>query len=57
VSNTNVAMSVVGPMIAACKMKLREMVWGRRRRKVIIEVGRNSTARAANSDARDRDLA
>ena len=56
VSNANVAISVVGPMIAACKMKLREMVWGRRRRKVIIEVGRNSTARAANSDARDRGL-
>jgi hypothetical protein len=56
VSKTNVAMSVVGPIIAACKMKLRETVWGRRRRKVIIEVGRNTTARAANNDARDSDL-
>ena len=50
------AMNVVGPIIAACKMKFREMVCGRRSRNVIIEVGRNSTASAAKSDARDRVL-
>jgi hypothetical protein len=45
-------MRVVGPMIAAWRSRVREKLKGRRRRKVIIEVGRNNTA----SDARIREM-
>lgn len=46
------AIRVVGPIIIAWRRRLRENVCGRRRMKVIIDVGRRSTAR----DARIREM-
>jgi len=40
-------MRVVGPMIMAWRRREREKLDGRRRRNVIIEVGRSNTARDA----------
>jgi hypothetical protein len=53
VSRANVAMRAVGPMIIACSRNLREKLGGTRSRKVIIDVGRNSTANDANINDSD----
>ena len=54
VSRTRTARRVVGPMIRAWRSRDGESDWGRRRRKVIIEVGRNKTAKDARNNDRDR---
>jgi hypothetical protein len=56
VSSANVASKVVGPMIRACRISAGEKLNGRRRRNVIIDVGRSRTAKAANTRDFDRVL-
>lgn len=51
-SRAMLTMRVVGPMMIARRRRVREKLNGRRRRNVIIEVGRSNTAR----DARIREM-
>jgi len=56
VSSTRTVKRVVGPMMMLCRMRWGERLWGRRRRKVIKEVGRNKTASDAKNSDRDTRL-
>ena len=54
ISRTMLTIRIVGPMMTAWRRREREKLNGRRRTKVIIEVGRNRTARDARIREMDR---
>ena len=56
VSRTMTAIKVVGPMIVEWRSRVGEMLCGRRRRNVIIDVGRSRTANDAKNNESDRRL-